>query len=146
MGGVTTKNHHAALIHACKPAGGKKKVWNCYCSWVLFASAGLSVFPAICSILELEASISTVLQQFERLIFDDIYNILVLKLFMLEGILYLGTFRVCVGLFLGLFRIGFYWLFSFLGGLVWGIFRIGLGSMQGWFKGLGVGSIYIRSV
>ena len=56
-------------------------------------SGVLSVFPAICSTLELEAAISTVLQdlEFEPLIFHDMCNILVLKFFMLDGILRLGA-------------------------------------------------------
>jgi len=70
---------------------GPELFWELFFSVLgfLFGSAVLSVFLAICSILELEAAISTALQhlEFEPLIFHDICSILALKLFMLDGIL-----------------------------------------------------------
>ena len=112
----------------------------------LFGSAVLSVFLAICSILELEAAISTELQHFGIQTVHFPWN---LQHFGAQTFhvgwyfamkVHVRCVSVCVRVYLGLVQGWFCFLTVcyFYGGLVWGLFRVGVGSMSSWFRvGLG---------
>ena len=73
-------------------SNGPGIVWGCVFFRFVFIFPVLSISLAICSILELEAAISTVLAAFlsSNLSFSMVCNILVLELFMEHGSLQLG--------------------------------------------------------